>query len=84
MPTYEYECNSCKHRFEAFQKISETPLKKCPQCKKSIRRLISAGIGIIFKGSGFYSTDNKKASSVSKKKKMEMYKKIILSSNFII
>jgi len=69
MPTYEYECNSCAHRFEVFQKISEAPIKICPRCYKSVRRLISAGIGIIFKGSGFYSTDNKKSTAVNNNKK---------------
>jgi len=60
MPTYEYECNSCGYSFEAFQKITDHPLEKCPKCKKSIRRLISSGAGIIFKGSGFYATDYRK------------------------
>ena len=62
MPTYEYECSACGYQFEAFQRMTEAPLDKCPQCGKKVRRLISTGLGIIFKGSGFYSTDNKKAS----------------------
>lgn len=57
MPTYEYQCRKCNHTFEAFQQISEKPLKKCPKCKGILRRLIGAGAGIIFKGSGFYATD---------------------------
>lgn len=57
MPTYEYECQKCAHRFEVFQKITEKPLENCPQCQGSIKRLISAGAGIIFKGPGFYATD---------------------------
>lgn len=57
MPTYEYECNSCGHRFEKFQGISESPLKRCPRCRHKIRRLMGTGGGLIFKGSGFYSTD---------------------------
>ncbi len=65
MPTYEYECSACGHRFDAFQKISDAPLSKCPQCGKKVKRLISAGLGIIFKGSGFYTTDYKKSSSVT-------------------
>jgi putative FmdB family regulatory protein len=65
MPTYEYECLSCGHQFEAFQKISDAPLSKCPRCGKKVKRLISAGLGIIFKGSGFYTTDYKKSSAVS-------------------
>jgi putative FmdB family regulatory protein len=58
MPTYDYECDACDHRFDAFQTISEDPLKKCPKCgKKKLRRLFGAGAGVIFKGSGFYLTD---------------------------
>lgn len=60
MPTYEYECTNCAYSFEAFQKITDSPLDKCPKCKKKLRRLISSGAGIIFKGSGFYATDYKK------------------------
>ncbi len=60
MPTYEYECSSCGKRFDAFQSITEKPLKKCELCgKHTVRRLISAGAGLIFKGSGFYITDYK-------------------------
>lgn len=58
MPTYEYKCNACGHRFEEFQSITAAPIKKCPSCgKKAVERLISAGGGLIFKGSGFYITD---------------------------
>jgi len=58
MPTYEYQCNACKHRFEKFQSITAAPIKKCPECGKSkVQRLISTGAGLIFKGSGFYITD---------------------------
>jgi putative FmdB family regulatory protein len=64
MPTYEYECRSCKHRFEEFQSITEEPIKKCPKCGKAVRRLFGGGMGIIFKGSGFYTTDYKRSSSV--------------------
>ena len=57
MPTYEYECKSCGHNFEVFQNMSDAPLSECPQCGKELRRLINGGSGIIFKGSGFYTTD---------------------------
>lgn len=58
MPTYDYQCAACGHRFEEFQSMSAAPLRKCPQCKKSkLERLIGAGAGVIFKGSGFYQTD---------------------------
>lgn len=58
MPTYEYQCDFCKHRFEIFQLITANPLRKCPKCgKKKVKRLLGAGGGILFKGSGFYQTD---------------------------
>jgi putative FmdB family regulatory protein len=57
MPTYEYQCSGCKYYFERFQKITDTPLKKCPKCGNKVIRLISGGSGFIFKGSGFYITD---------------------------
>jgi putative FmdB family regulatory protein len=60
MPTYEYECQKCSHRFEAFQGINDPSLSQCPLCKGKVRRLISPGAGLIFKGSGFYITDYKK------------------------
>ncbi len=58
MPTYEYHCDACSHEFEEFQYIKDEPLKKCPTCgKNKLRRLISGGAAIVFKGSGFYQTD---------------------------
>jgi len=60
MPTYEYECRQCSHHFEAFQAMSDEPLKICPECGKEVRRLILGGTGVIFKGSGFYVTDKNK------------------------
>ncbi len=64
MPTYDYECTQCDHKFEAFQNITAAPLRKCPKCgRKSLRRLIGGGAGIIFKGSGFYATDYRGGSS---------------------
>jgi len=65
MPTYEYECRKCGHRFEVFQSMSDETIKKCPECGKQVRRLVSGGVGVIFKGSGFYVTDKDKA-TVSK------------------
>src|SRR4051812_26085665 len=60
MPTYDYECGACGHRFELFQSITADPIKDCPECKKpDAKRLIGAGGGLIFKGSGFYQTDYK-------------------------
>jgi len=60
MPTYDYECTECGHVFEHFQAMTDTPLRKCPKCKASVRRLIGSGLGVIFKGSGFYQTDYRK------------------------
>lgn len=58
MPTYDYECDACGHKFELFQSITESPKKKCPECKKpKLRRLFGTGAAIVFKGSGFYQTD---------------------------
>lgn len=59
MPTYEYECESCKHRFTKIQNMKDEPVKTCPECKGPVHRIISGGVGIIFKGSGFYTTDYK-------------------------
>jgi putative FmdB family regulatory protein len=57
MPTYEYECERCGHRFERFQRISDDPVRICPECGGTVRRVISTGGGIVFKGPGFYATD---------------------------
>jgi putative FmdB family regulatory protein len=57
LPTYEYECQKCGHRFEVFQSIKDTPLGRCPKCGGKVKRLISGGAGVLFKGSGFYQTD---------------------------
>ncbi len=62
MPTYEYECLSCKHKFEILQSITAKPKTKCPECGKKLKKLISSTAGFIFKGAGFYATDYKKAS----------------------
>lgn len=61
MPTYDYRCDECDHEFEEFQSIKAAPLETCPKCKGPVRRLISSGNGIIFKGSGFYITDYKRS-----------------------
>lgn len=57
MPTYEYRCRDCRYRFEEFQRITDPPVTSCPRCKGEVERLISAGSGLLFKGSGFYITD---------------------------
>ncbi|QDU08014.1 FmdB family zinc ribbon protein [Gimesia aquarii] len=63
MPTYDYECSQCEHKWEEFQSITAKPLRKCPACGKlRAKRVIGAGAGIIFKGSGFYQTDYRSSS----------------------
>ena len=61
MPTYQYECDACDHTFDILQSMLDKKLKKCPECgENKLHRLIGAGSGIIFKGSGFYETDYKR------------------------
>lgn len=69
MPTYEYLCENCGHKMEKFQSITANPIKKCPECGKlKLKRLIGAGAGLIFKGSGFYETDYRKGDYRQKQK----------------
>jgi putative FmdB family regulatory protein len=60
MPTYEYECQKCGHHFELVQSMNDAPKKTCPKCRGRVKRLLGTGAGLIFKGSGFYSTDYRK------------------------
>ncbi len=60
MPTYEYVCTDCGYEFEEFQSMTAAPLTICPSCGGAVKRKISGGAGLIFKGSGFYETDYKK------------------------
>ena len=57
MPTYEYRCPECGNEFEKFGKMSDPPVTECPNCQAQAQRKISAGAGLLFKGSGFYITD---------------------------
>jgi putative FmdB family regulatory protein len=61
MPTYSYRCPECGHQYDKFQKISDATLARCPACGAQGERLISGGAGLLFKGSGFYITDYKRA-----------------------
>lgn len=65
MPTYEYRCDTCAGEFEYFQQMSDEPLQKCERCGGHLTKLLSAGSGLIFKGTGFYITDYKKSSTAS-------------------
>ena len=77
MPTYDYECDACGHKFELFQGITAAIKKKCPACEKmKLRRLFGTGAALMFKGSGFYETDYrsesyKKGAEAEKKSKSE-------------
>ena len=64
MPTYEYLCKTCSHRFERWQKMTDEPLTICPECGGSIRRVLYPA-GVVFKGSGFYKTDHSASGSVA-------------------
>jgi len=70
MPTYDYKCDACGHRFEKFQSITSDPVRICPVCgEEKVTRLLTGGSGLIFKGTGFYITDYKnKHASESKPK----------------
>ncbi len=76
MPTYDYLCKNCGHRFEIFQKISHDPAGECPACASNrVERLLTGGAGVIFKGSGFYHTDYKKKPQKKKQKTEKKEKK---------
>ena len=64
MPTYEYACKSCGHRFEINQRFTDDPLSECPQCQGPLRKVFG-NVGITFKGSGFYKTDSRSSSTSS-------------------
>lgn len=70
MPTYEYLCRACGHRFETWQHMSDEPLKVCPKCGAEIHRVLFPA-GIVFKGSGFYKTDNGSSSAANSSSKTE-------------
>ena len=62
MPTYEYACSTCGHRFDVRQSFSDVPINDCPQCGAGVRRVLYPA-GVIFKGSGWYATDSRKGSA---------------------
>ena len=71
MPTYEYECPECGHKFEKFHSMTDKPVKICPACKENkVKRLIGLGGGVLFKGSGFYTTEYR-SSEYKKQEKQE-------------
>jgi putative FmdB family regulatory protein len=68
MPTYEYVCMSCGHHIEVVQRFSDEPLRECPKCGGPLRRVFHP-VGIVLKGSGFYSTDNRGGKRLTEPKK---------------
>lgn len=70
VPTYQYTCTACGHELEAVQSFTDEPLTDCPSCEGRLRKLFS-GIGVVFKGSGFYRTDSRAAASSSPEKSSE-------------
>lgn len=70
MPIYTYRCNNCEHQFDIRQRMSDDPLTVCPNCDGSIRRIVTS-VGVVFKGSGFYVTDNRNGSSGKSSSKKE-------------
>ncbi len=77
MPTYNYICEECNKEFEVFQRITAEPLATCQDCGGKLRKKISGGAGLVFKGSGFYITDykNKKPPTPEKEKPTKKEKK---------
>jgi putative FmdB family regulatory protein len=67
MPTYDYECQKCGYNFEMFQGINDPPRSRCPKCRGKVQRLIGNGVGIVFKGSGFYVTDSRRSAQAQGK-----------------
>jgi putative FmdB family regulatory protein len=61
MPTYSYRCPACGHEYDRFQKITDESLAECPVCNAAGEKVITGGVGLVFKGSGFYITDYKRA-----------------------
>ncbi len=68
MPIYEYECSLCHHHFDRKQRFDEEPVAICPKCQEKARRVLHS-VPVIFKGSGFYTTDNRKGGTVDKAEK---------------
>jgi putative FmdB family regulatory protein len=71
MPTYAYRCPKCGHEFQKFQKMSDKTRPRCPKCKTKAERVITGGAGLVFKGSGFYITDYKKAGKTGEVEKAD-------------
>ena len=66
MPVYTYRCENCGVQFDRYQKFTDQPLTWCPECNKKSLHKVSQPVGIVFKGSGFYSTDHRSPSGQSR------------------
>ena len=75
MPTYNYYCSDCDTHFSYFQKMSESPISSCENCGGKVKRLITGGTGLIFKGSGFYLTDYKNSKKSTENNSQSTQKK---------
>ncbi|MGB4595273.1 MAG: FmdB family zinc ribbon protein [Anaerolineaceae bacterium] len=68
MPTYTYRCTKCGYRFDQFQHFADDPLEICPNCQEIALRKVYQPVGIVFKGKGFYATDNRSPSGMASQK----------------
>jgi len=68
MPTYTYKCNNCGYRFDQYQHFADDPLEICPNCQEIALRKVYLPVGIVFKGKGFYATDNRSPSGMASQK----------------
>lgn len=68
MPTYTYKCNNCGYRFDQYQHFADDPLELCPNCHEIALRKVYQPVGIVFKGKGFYATDNRSPSGMTSQK----------------
>ena len=68
MPVYAYRCESCGVQFERHQFFKDSPLKRCPECSKNSLRKVIGPVGVVFKGSGFYATDNRSTAGLDRPK----------------
>lgn len=86
MPVYTYRCKNCGHEFQTRQRMTDDPLKECPVCEGEVRRVISS-VGVVYKGKGFYVTDNRssnlngKGKSASKSEEKEGSKETVSSAD---
>jgi putative FmdB family regulatory protein len=65
LPTYQYECTACAHRFEEVQSFNDKPISICPKCKGEVKKVFGT-VGVVFKGSGFYKTDSQSKKTENK------------------